>query len=321
MRDHGGNLDAARLRYGGSDWIDLSTGINRAPYPLPSISHEAWASLPQRTQVVRLCEQARATYAVAEQADILPVAGAQAAIQMLPHVLPRGRAHIYGPTYNEHSAALSAAGWDVRTVTSLSDVEGADLGVIVNPNNPSGEVFQPETLLALRANVGALIVDESFADPQPDLSLAPYAGEAGLLILRSFGKFYGLAGLRLGFIIGAPDQVAALRDMAGPWPVCGPALEIGRTALGDRDWAKVTIARLREECGVIDAIARQAGWTMIGGCELFRLYSCENAQAAQDKLARASIWSRIFPWSDELIRLGLPSGDVEWGRLRAAMEG
>lgn len=320
MRDHGGNLDAAKLQYGGDDWIDLSTGINRSPYPLPHIPLEAWTALPLKSATAALCTQARATYHVAPQAAITALAGAQGAIQLLPHLGTPGHARIFGPTYNEHAACLIAAGWRVETVSSLTEIEGADLGVVVNPNNPTGHRFSPEDLLSLRAKLGTLIVDESFADPSPELSLAPHCGAEGLFVLRSFGKFYGLAGLRLGFVIGASAQIDAIREMAGPWPISGPAIEIGRIALADATWAAATTRRLRAECVEIDKMAAQAGWKLAGGAELFRLYSSPNARAAQERLARHQIWSRIFPWSDTLIRLGLPSGPSEWGRLRAAME-
>lgn len=319
MRDHGGNIDAAKRHFGGEAWIDLSTGINRVPYPMPAISPQAWETLPTKSVMHQLCATARAAYLVAEAADIAPFAGAQGAIQLLPNLGHKGRARIFGPTYNEHAAALTAAGWDVETVSNIAELAGADLGVVVNPNNPNGACFAPADLLAIKQKVTTLIVDESFADPRPDLSLAPFAGQIGLFILRSFGKFYGLAGLRLGFVIGNPDQIETIRDMAGPWPVCGPAIEVGTLALADAEWAETTTARLHTETVRLDALAEAAGWEYAGGCHLFRLYSSPSAIAAQEQLARHQIWSRIFPWSEDLIRLGLPGTEREWDRLATAM--
>ena len=318
-RDHGGNLDAAIRAWGGAaaDWIDLSTGINRVPWPLPALDDADWRNLPTRAAIASLHEAARAAWG--GSGAILATSGAQGAIQMVPRLGPPGRARVLSPTYNEHAAALRAAGWQVEDVPGLAALAGADLAVVVNPNNPDGRRFAPADLLALAGQVGRLVVDESFADPQPAWSLAGQTGREGLLVLRSFGKFYGLAGLRLGFVLGSRADIAALADMAGPWPVSGPAIAIGRAALADRAWAEATTARLTAEAARLDALAEGAGWKPLGGCELFRLYDTPDARAAQDRLARARIWSRIFPWSGRWLRLGLPGGDAEWARLAAAL--
>lgn len=318
-RDHGGNLDAAIRAWGGAaaDWIDLSTGINRVPWPLPALDDADWRNLPTRAAIASLHEAARAAWGVS--GAILATSGAQGAIQMVPRLGPPGRARVLSPTYNEHAAALRAAGWQVEDVPGLAALAGADLAVVVNPNNPDGRRFAPADLLALAGQVGRLVVDESFADPQPAWSLAGQTGREGLLVLRSFGKFYGLAGLRLGFVLGSRADIAALADMAGPWPVSGPAIAIGRAALADRAWAEATTARLTAEAARLDALAEGAGWKPLGGCELFRLYDTPDARAAQDRLARARMWSRIFPWSGRWLRLGLPGGDAEWARLAAAL--
>lgn len=320
MRDHGGNLDGAMARFGGSraDWIDLSTGINRVPYPIPDLPSHAWTALPTRAEIAELTKVAAHAYRT--DAAILPLAGAQAAIQTIPRLLPRGTARVLGPTYNEHAASLRSAGWQVDEATSFNALAGADLAVIVNPNNPDGQIHKPEKLMALAAQVGTLVVDESFADPQPALSVADQAGRVpGLFLLRSFGKFYGLAGLRLGFVLGMTERIAELADMAGPWPISGAAIAIGQHALADADWARATTARLQLEADQIDALAKRAGWELVGGTELFRLYRTPDAQAAQDWLAKSHIWSRIFPWSSDLIRLGLPGTPDEWHRLEAAL--
>jgi len=258
------------------------------------------------------------------QAPMLAVAGAQAAIQLIPRLLGSrlstpARARILRPTYNEHGAALGSAGWQVDEVTTLSALEGADLAVVVNPNNPDGCSHAGEDLLRLAARVGSLVVDESFADTRPDLSLAPKAGQERLIVLRSFGKFYGLAGVRLGFILGSQADIATLAEMAGPWPVSGPAIAIGTSALSDRSWAEATVARLRMDAARLDALAQSTGWKLLGGTELFRLYATPNAAAARDKLARHQIWTRMFPYSDRWLRLGLPGQPAEWDRLAAAL--
>lgn len=319
MLDHGGNLDHAVRRFGGrlEDWVDLSTGINGNPYPVPELALRHWTALPSRSDIEKLQEVARQAYAT--PAKVLALPGAQAAIQLLPHWLSRGDARILSPTYNEYGAVLRAAGWHVREVTDVDALAGADLAIIVNPNNPDGRIHAAAALLALLPRVGRLVVDESFADAVPGFSLAPEAGRSGLLILRSLGKFYGLAGVRLGFVLGAEADFAALAQLAGPWPVSGPAIAIGARALSDRAWAAATIARLAEEAPRLDGMAQKAGWSLVGGTPLFRLYDVGNAAAAQEKLARKKIWSRIFRERLGWLRLGLPGDEVEWARLAAAL--
>lgn len=319
MRDHGGNLDQAMACYGAGDWIDLSTGINRRPWPVPALSAAAWRNLPTKAVQATLVAQAAVSWGAAAGAAGVALGGAQAAIQLVPRLRPKGRAAVLGPTYNEHAACLSAEGWQVNAVTDLADVVGADLAIIVNPNNPDGRHFAPETLLALVGHVGLLVVDESFGDVTPDLSLLPHAGRAGLLVLRSFGKFYGLAGVRLGFAFGTEGDIDALSRMSGPWPVSGPAIEIGTQALADAAWAAAMRAQLAADAARADALAQRAGWQRVGGSDLFRLYDTGSAKAAQDNLARHQIWSRIFPWSETLLRLGLPGPEPEWQRLEAAL--
>jgi cobalamin biosynthesis protein CobC len=320
MLEHGGNLDLALQRFGGrlDDWIDLSTGINRQPYPVPELAPRHWSALPSRSDIEQLHEAARQAYGT--RAPIVAVAGAQAAIQLLPRLSPRGRAKILAPGYNEYASVLRISGWDVAEVADLKSLAPSDLAVVANPNNPDGRRHDPADLLALLARVSRLVVDESFADAAPDLSLAADAARAGLLILRSFGQFYGLAGLRLGFVLGSTADVAALAALAGPWPVSGAAIEIGRRALLDRDWAAETSARLVRDASRLDAIVAQSqGWTLVGGTPLFRLYETGDASAAQARLAAARIWSRIFSDRPGWLRLGLPGAETEWARLTAAL--
>jgi len=319
MLEHGGNLDVAQQRFGGraADWIDLSTGINRVPYPSVEVEPRLWSALPSRSDIESLHHAARQAYAT--DGPLVAIGGAQAAIQLLPHLSSRGHARILAPTYNEYAAVLSASGWDVTEVSDLEALAGADLAVVANPNNPDGRRHDRNELLALLLRVGRLVIDESFADAVPDLSLAPDAGRPGLLILRSFGKFYGLAGLRLGFAIGGEREIAALAAMAGPWPVSGAAIAIGRRALLDHAWAEATSTRLASDSLRLDAEVQSQGWTLIGGTPLFRLYETGDALAAQEKLARHQIWSRVFRQKPGWLRLGLPGAETEWSRLAAVL--
>lgn len=316
MRDHGGNLDAAMAHFGGSEWIDLSTGINRRPYPLPAFSPDDWNALPTASALEALIEAAAQAYRVTP-AQVLSVSGAQAAIQLYPRLVSPGVARIIAPTYNEHAASLHAQGWQVQEVRTLDALAGADLAIVVNPNNPDGAVYAPDELVALSQNVGLLIVDESFADPTPDISVAPFLSES-LVVLRSFGKFFGLAGARLGFVLASPDLITRLRDLSGPWAVNGPAIAVGTQALRDTDWHRSTTARLSDDTARLDQLAAQRGWRLVGGTALFRTYETNDAKSAQTHLAQHQIWSRIFPYSDTWIRLGLPDGAQEWARVETA---
>lgn len=316
-RDHGGDLDAAIARFGAGDWIDLSTGINRRPWPVPAVSAGAWRALPQAGAGDRLVRVAARWYGCPID-HVLPMAGATAAIQLMPRLRPAGRAAVLAPSYNEHAASLTAAGWQVTAASDLAAMQGADLAVVVNPNNPDGREWPPHALAALAATVGLLVVDESFADPRPDLSLAP-ALPANAVVLRSFGKFWGLAGLRLGFALAAPDLLDRLREAAGPWSVSGPALEIATAAMADHAWADDTLVYHAEAALNLDRLAARAGWVPVGGTHLFRLYDVATAQTAQDRLARAHIWTRRFPYSARWLRLGIPGNREEFDRLQAAL--
>lgn len=305
-RDHGGGLDAAIARWGGAraDWIDLSTGINPIPYPIPPLPDHAWTALPDRAAQDALDDAARRFWHVPDDAAILAAPGASALIARLPAVVGTpGTVQIPGPTYNEHEAAFRTTGWHI------ANDEPADVQVVVHPNNPDGRRWRTPDLTAKTC-----IIDESFCDVAPDQSLIARAAQPGTIILKSFGKFWGLAGLRLGFAIGDPALIAPLRDALGPWPVPGPALATGTAALNDPDWANRTRARLIRDAARLDTLMQTQSAQLVGGTTLFRLYHVENAQACHEKFAARKILTRIFPYSPHWIRLGLP-GAVDWARL------
>lgn len=316
---HGGNLAAARAQYGGAaaDWIDLSTGINPWPYPLPDLPGEAWTQLPQPDAEAKLLALARTAYSLPDGAGIVAAPGTQALIQMLPTLLSPRRVAIVSPTYGEHVPAWRAAGHTVREVTEpLSDT---DVLVLCSPNNPDGRLADP-ALLDWAGEGRLLVVDEAFADVTPEASLCPRAGREGLLIFRSFGKFYGLAGLRLGFAAGDPVLTRQLAERLGPWAVSGPALAIGAAALADREWQAETRAKLTQAAERLDSLLAEAGLIAGGGSSLFRLVLTPGpAQVWHDRLARAHIWTRPFPAQPRWLRFGLPGTDQAWQRLEAAL--
>ncbi|MDO6591013.1 threonine-phosphate decarboxylase [Loktanella sp. D2R18] len=305
-RDHGGGIDAAIATYGGAraEWLDLSTGINPVPYPLPRLPDDVWTALPDQAAFARLYALARSYWNIPKDAAMIGATGASAIIAALPHALSGQNVHIPGPTYNEHGAAFQAAGW-------IMDPPH-DAMVAVHPNNPDGHEW-PETDL----NAPITIIDESFGDVAPDKTLIHLATRPGTVVLKSFGKFWGLAGLRLGFAIGDPTVIAKLTDLLGPWQISGPALAIGAEALADPAWADETRARLAGDADRLDQLLIRNGAEVMGGTTLFRLYKVKDARAAQRQLAQHHVWSRTFPYAPDWLRLGLPAPN-RWAQLEAA---
>lgn len=312
-RDHGGGLDAAIARFGGTrgDWIDLSTGINPTPYPLPDIPARFWQALPDSGDQAALKSAARSFWDIPDGADIAAASGVSALIAALPRLAPAATVGIAHPTYNEHAASFAAFGWAVQTTA-------ADTNVYVHPNNPDGRLWPRDTI---RANHTTLtVIDESFCDTTPEHSHIHLAAKPGFVVLKGLGKFWGLAGLRLGFAAAHPDTIAQLEQMLGPWAISGPAQHIGQAALSDTAWADATRTRLTADAHRLDQLMTTAGAASPCGTTLFRTYHVANAQAWFEKLANSHILSRIFPYSDTMIRLGLPASEPQWTRLTQALE-
>lgn len=321
---HGGDLAAGEARFGrpSEGWLDLSTGINPFAYPLPDIPAEAWRCLPDGAAELALCEAAAAAWGVGDPRRIVPAAGTQAIIQLLPLLRPYGEVAVVGPTYEEHAASFGHAGHLVRPCGALEDIGEAQVVVVVNPNNPDGRRFAPDQLLDLAATLaaqgGLLIVDEAFVDLTPELSVAGRVGP-GLLVLRSFGKFFGLAGLRLGFAVAEPPLADLLRQAIGPWAVSGPAIAIGRAALADTAWSEGTRARLRDEAALLDALLTGARLSILGGTDLFRLANASRAWALYEHLGARGILVRPFAGQPRWLRFGLPPGEEGRHRLAQAL--
>ena len=316
-------MAAATARWGQPEegWLDLSTGINPHPYPLPPLTAETWTRLPDAADELALRHAAAARYGAVDADGILAAPGTSALIQALPRTRTPSEVVILAPTYGEHAAAWSIAGHRVRSATDLTAIGDARQVVVVNPNNPDGRLVPPAELKILASRLtdkgGLVVVDEAFADGVAGASVLPDLGEIpeGLVVLRSFGKFYGLAGLRLGFAVAAPSRLATLAAQFGPWAVAGPALAIGRQALSDDAWVNATGRQLIEAAARLDRLLAEAGLTVLGGTPLFRLAAHTDAHALWHRLGAAGILVRAFPDRPTLLRFGLPAEEAGWARL------
>ncbi|WP_020656620.1 threonine-phosphate decarboxylase CobD [Massilia niastensis] len=320
MLEHGGNLRDAARRFGREDWIDLSTGINPHAYPIPPLPADAWHRLPEPDP--RLLDAACAYYGAPQ---LLPVAGTQAVIQVLPRLRPPSLVAVSAPSYAEHAHHWSRHG-HVRRLVSYACLDRAvdenDVVVVVNPNNPTGETVAAERLLEwaarLHARGGWLVVDEAFGDTAPMLSVAAHAAQPGLVVLRSVGKFFGLAGLRLGFVAANGALLAELADQLGPWAVSGPAQQIALRALLDTGWQCDTQASLAQAGERMRALLHAHGMVS-SGTPLFQWWPEPRAEEFHEHMASRGIWCRLFREAARGIRVGLPGSEEGWRRFEQAL--
>ena len=319
---HGGDLTAARQMFPDAPepFVDLSTGINPHPYPLPALPPDILARLPDRASVRRLAAVAAQAYGAPSADHVLPAPGTQILLPKVAALAPPGRAAILRTTYAEHERAATLAGHSVSSANDAGELSRADLAIVVNPNNPDGGIVRRETLLqtakAMRPRGGILLVDEAFADVAPaGTSLTGDVGRGNIVVLRSFGKFFGLAGLRLGFAIAAPNLINRLDALLGPWAVAGPALLIGEQALADDAWKAQTLVRLTDAAARLDRLLAGAGLELAGGTLLYRLTRSPDAESLFERLGRAGIMVRRFSEEPTWLRFGLPRDENEWRRL------
>ncbi|MEM7781092.1 MAG: threonine-phosphate decarboxylase CobD [Pseudomonadota bacterium] len=312
---HGGQIDAMATAFPDAPlpWIDLSTGINPFAYPLPPIPTEAWARLPTAADRER-CEAAMAAAFGCERAHCRAVPGTELVIRQLPRILKVKRVALRGRSYADHIESWRAAGAKVISVDDpLEHVGAVDAVVLVNPNNPDGKRWSLDRIEATRAKLasrgGWVIVDEAYADLDPALSMAAMAGREGLIILRSFGKFFGLAGIRLGAVLAAPSTLSDLADQLGEWDVSGPAQSLGASAYADLEWQNATRLKLRTARDDLSKLLASAGIEEVGGTDLFRFVRVRDAAALWEALASKGIAVRRFHSDDHHLRIGLPDTD------------
>ena len=322
MLEHGGRLRRAAQRYGIAleQWLDLSTGVNPTSWCGIDVPRSAWARLPEDDD--GLIAAAQRYFGVLQ---VLPVAGSQAAIMHLPQLRAPGTVGVLAPSYAEHALRWRQAGHQVAPF-ALADCPSAadslDVLVLVNPNNPTGERIARAQLLEWHARLAArggwLIVDEAFADADPSDSIASCTECEGLIVLRSLGKFFGLAGARVGFVLAAQEFLDAIEERLGPWTLTGPSRVIAQHALADRPWHSAMRERLHAQSARLAALLQGCGLPPAGGCSLFQWVPTVAAAAIHEALAREGILTRLFDAPSGL-RFGLPAHDAEWTRLERTL--
>jgi cobalamin biosynthesis protein CobC len=324
MLEHGGGILAAAAQYGipAGDWLDLSTGLNPHGWPVPAIDPAAWLRLPEASDGL---EDAAMDFYGGPRP--LPVAGSQAAIQILPALRAPCRVGLLELTYAEHPHAWSRHGHHVKRLApeAIDDsLDTLDVLQLCTPNNPTGWHPPRATLLdwheRLRARGGWLLLDEAFMDADPARGLVTATGKEGLIVLRSVGKFFGLAGARAGFVFAWPALLAALADALGPWTLTGPSRQAVRLALRDPRWHATMRARLPQESARLADCLSRHGLAPDGGTALFQWLRHDRAAEARAHLARQGVLVRSFDAPPSL-RFGLPADEAGWARLDTALRG
>jgi cobalamin biosynthetic protein CobC len=324
--DHGGSIARARKLFpqAPEPWIDLSTGINPHSYPLFDLPATTLTRLPEPARMRELAAVAAKTYGAPSNRHVAPAPGTQILLPRVYSLVKPGRALILGPTYAEHARAAALCGHDAAETGDFAALTDADLAVVVNPNNPDGRALPRAKLLALADKLhrkgGLLVVDEAFMDVGPrQESLCGDVGKGGIVVLRSFGKFFGLAGVRLGFAIASEDVVRRLDAEFGPWAVSGPAVEYGIRALDDVAWQETMRARLQGDAARLDGLFERFGVRVDGGTSLFRHIALPDAQDLFEALGNRGILLRSFADRPQALRAGLPGCEEDWRRLDAAL--
>jgi cobalamin biosynthetic protein CobC len=323
MLEHGGKLRRAARQYNiaETDWLDLSTGINPNGWPVPVVSNEIWQRLPQDDDELHIAAQ---TYYGTSQ--LLAVAGSQAAIQTLPMLRPPSQVALVAPSYAEHAHAWQRHGHQVISVPATGVLQAgmsAQVVVIVNPNNPTGKLFSRDELLGLHANMAArggwLVVDEAFMDTTPEHSLASDCPSPGLIVLRSLGKFFGLAGARVGFVLAEENILQPLAELLGPWPIAAPSRHAATLALRDMAWQNATRKALPLAAQRLIDLLSAHGLSPTGGTSLFQWVCCADAASVHEQLARQGILTRLFDVPSS-VRFGLPRNETQWARLAEVLK-
>ena len=309
---HGGQLKLASERYQIplGQWVDLSTGINPHSYPLPRVPDYIWQRLPEVNDGL---EDVAAEYYGSKH--LLPVSGSQEAIQRLPLLRNKSRVGIISPAYHSHRQAWETAGHEVIEIQRpflAKTLPSLDVLLLVNPTNPTAERYSLNELRQwhsiLQTKKGWLVVDEAFIDLTPEASLISQEPLEGLIVLRSIGKFFGLAGIRLGFVWAMPDILLSLVQLQDDWSVSNPARWAGKIALGDTAWQLQQRHEIPENMLELKRFLSDRYDAPVAEAGLFAYVTLEKGKAIEEhqSLCQKGILTRLFSESGAL-RFGLPS--------------
>lgn len=308
---HGGDLSKAVQTYAIEKWkwMDLSTGVNPNGYAIERLPQSCFEKLPDSQELTALAEAARRAYQVPDKQGLIAAPGSEFLIQALPQTRNLSKVAILGPTFSSHEAGWRRYGHQVRLISQLDEIDDETVVVIVNPNNPDGRVLKPGQIKKLAGELlkrgGLLVIDEAFVDVMPEVSFVPKEPLENLVILRSIGKFFGLAGVRLGFAVGPNRLLDPLRESLGAWAVSGPAIAIGTEVLNDRDWQEQTRSVLRLQASQHRDVYEGYGVKIVGGTPLFQLIEVDDARKVHHELAKRAIWTRLFDYNTNWLRVGL----------------
>lgn len=302
--------------------LDLSTTGNPDGWLVPPLPPAAWHCLPAGDDGL---EAAAAEYY--GTANLLPVAGALAGTRLPPAMLPRAVVACIGPLASPHLDAWTQVGNRPRLLKNATLPRALAAAtpyvLLASPNDPTAD-RQPHAVAVdaaqqLKKRGGWLIVDESHIDATPEDSLTPLAGtiEApNLIVLRSFDHFFGLAGLRVGFVFAAPDLLDKMVTATGPWTVAGPSRAAARLALLDTDWQAAMRTRLLAAGQRLHQLLAPFG--EVKSTALFATLNTPLAAGLFAHLAAHDILVHRVEQAS-LLRLGLPGSEADWQRLEAAL--
>lgn len=317
MVEHGGDIDNAIKTYGGreTDWIDLSTGINPQCYPIPKMLNSDWRNLPTASEMSKLEAIIKSEFNTSS--DILFTPGSQIAINLLPILLEKQEVCILEPTYSDYRSSFLNARFNVHSCKKFEQLFEAKIAIVVNPNNPDGRSYMKNELINLSKNIEMLIIDESFIEATETESIISDLNEKtnNIIVIKSFGKFFGLAGLRFGLVLSGKNLICKFKKILGSWPVSKGSIKIVSKAIKDKKWINQTKLKLRKKVKPLDDLMKIQNFKLVGGTNLFRLYSTPNSFLSQKSLAKLFIWSRIFSYSKNWLRLGIPS-DKDFKKIK-----
>lgn len=327
---HGGCLNRAVKDFAiaRENWLDLSTGINPQSYSLSSPPESIWRSLPEDDDGLVATAQ---KYYDCRQLIMTP--GSQWSIGKIPswcRALGNHKNTVLLPYlgYQEHRHAWQKSGFDCvyyidePTEQQLSTCSAM---VVINPNNPSGNKVNKTQLLQWHnrlSETGAwLIVDEAFIDAETSQSMAGDAGVTGLIVLRSLGKFFGLAGVRVGALLAWQSLLELALSELEPWSIANPSRWAAEKALQDIQWQDSMRAQLTLQSQKLSDLLHRTFSQSIGGCALFQTVWLNNAEVIYQQLAREGILVRLLSeYKTPGLRFGLPAdNDKSRARLTQAL--